>query len=108
MERLSELTKDYDPVDIWNMDKTGSFFKALLEKGLVEKKSQATGGKKSKTRLTIYQIFFIESFMLLSQTQIRLLFRKCFSLKFPPSKTQPCTNLIQFEHLLPPQIPLCG
>ena len=53
MERLWELTKDYDPIDIWNMDETGYFFKALPEKGLAEKKSQARGGKKSKTRLTI-------------------------------------------------------
>ena len=53
MERLWELTKEYDPVDIWNMDETSCFFKALPEKGLAEKKSQARGGKKSKRRLTI-------------------------------------------------------
>ena len=35
------------------MDETGCFFKALPEKGLAEKKSQARGGKKSKTRLTM-------------------------------------------------------
>ena len=38
MERLWELTKDYRPADIWNMDETGCFFKALPEKGLAEKK----------------------------------------------------------------------
>ena len=32
MERLWELTKDYDPVNISKMDKTGYFFKALPEK----------------------------------------------------------------------------
>ena len=53
MERLWELTKDYDPVDIWNMEETGYFFKALPEKGLAEKKSQALGDKKSKMRLAI-------------------------------------------------------
>ena len=53
MERLCKLTKDYDTINIWNMDETGCFFKALPEKGLAEKKSQARGGKKSKTRLTI-------------------------------------------------------
>ena len=53
IERLWELMKDYDPVDIWDMDETGCFFKALPEKGLAEKNSQAKGGKKSKTRLTI-------------------------------------------------------
>ena len=39
MERLGELTKDYDPVDIWTMDETVCFFKVLPEKGLAEKKS---------------------------------------------------------------------
>ena len=39
------------------MDETGCFFKALPEKGLAEKKSQARGGKKSKTRLTIIAFF---------------------------------------------------
>ena len=58
MERLWELTKDYDPVDIWNKDETGCFFKALLDKGLAEKK-QTRGGKKPKTRLTIS--FFISA-----------------------------------------------
>ena len=60
MERLWELTKDCDPVDIWNMDETGCFFKALPEKGLAEKKAQARGGKKSKPRLTIaFFVFFV-------------------------------------------------
>ena len=41
------------------MDETGCFFKALPEKGLAENKSQARGGKKSKTRLTI--AFFVNA-----------------------------------------------
>ena len=49
-----ELTKDYDPVDIWKMDETDCFFKALPEKGLAEKMSQARGGKKSKTRQLLF------------------------------------------------------
>ena len=57
MERLWELTKDYDPASIWNMDERDCFFKALPEKGLAEKKSQARGGKKSKTRQAI--AFFV-------------------------------------------------
>ena len=56
-ERLWELTKDYDIINILNMDQTGCFFKALPEKGLVEKKRQGRGGKKSNTRLTI--AFFV-------------------------------------------------
>ena len=59
MERLLELTRDYEPADIWNMDETSCFSKALPEKGLVEKKSQARGGKKYKTRLTI--AFFVNA-----------------------------------------------
>ena len=59
MGRLQELWKDYDPVDIWNMDETGYFFKALPEKGLAEKKSQTRGGKKSKTRPAI--AFFVSA-----------------------------------------------
>ena len=58
MERLWELTKDYDPADIWNKDETGCFSKALPEKGLAEKK-QTRSGKKPKMRLTI--AFFISA-----------------------------------------------
>ena len=43
MERFWELTKDYDPVDNWNMDETGCFFKALPGKGLAEKKRSSHG-----------------------------------------------------------------
>ena len=57
MERPWELTKDYDPANIWNIDETDCFFKALPEKKLAEKKSQARGGKKSKTRQAI--AFFV-------------------------------------------------
>ena len=42
---------------IWT--KQAAFFKALPEKGLAEKKNQARGGKKSKTRLTI--AFFVNA-----------------------------------------------
>ena len=43
MERIVELTEGYKLEDIWNMGETGCFFKALPEKGLVEK------GKKAKS-----------------------------------------------------------
>ena len=52
-----EFVKSFNRV--WNMYETGCFFKALPEKGLAEKKSQARGGKKSKTRLTI--AFFVNA-----------------------------------------------
>ena len=59
MEKIVELARGYVLGDIWNMDKTGCFFKALPEKGLAEKKSQTRGRKKSKTRLTI--AFFVNA-----------------------------------------------
>ena len=48
MERVQELTKGYLSENIWNMDEPGCFFKALPDKGLVEKGKEAKGGKKSK------------------------------------------------------------
>ena len=59
MERLVELARGYELAGIWNMDETGCFFKVLPEKGLAENKSQARGGKKSKTNLTI--AFFVNA-----------------------------------------------
>ena len=44
MERLVELTSGYELTDIWNMDQISCFFKALHEKSLSKKKSQARGG----------------------------------------------------------------
>ena len=51
IERLPELNADYELKDIWNMDQLG-FFKALPEKGLVQKLKTCKGGKKSKQRFT--------------------------------------------------------
>jgi len=59
MERISELIEGYSLENIWNMDESGCFFKALPEKGLVEKGKQAKGGKKSKQRLTV--AFFVNA-----------------------------------------------
>lgn len=53
MERLPELTKDYSPENILNMDELGLFFKTLPEKGLVEKGKKGRGGKQSKKRCTV-------------------------------------------------------
>ena len=63
MEGLWELTKDDDPVDIWNMEETGCFFKALPMKGLAEKKSQARGGVSSvlQERKLLKQLLFGEA-----------------------------------------------
>ena len=53
MERLPELTKDYLPENILNMDELGLFFKALPQRGLVEKGKKGRGGKQSKKRCTV-------------------------------------------------------
>ena len=58
-ERINELIEGYSLENIWNMIESGCFFKALLDKGLVEKGKQAKGGKKSKQRLTV--TFFVKT-----------------------------------------------
>ena len=52
-ERLPELLQGYEAKDVWNLDETGCFWKALPEKGFGQKKKECKGGKKSKQRLTI-------------------------------------------------------
>ena len=59
MERIQELTEGCSSENIWNMDESGCFFKALPDKGLVEKGKEAKGGKKSKQRFTI--AFFVNA-----------------------------------------------
>ena len=51
-ERLPELLQGYAPENIWNMDETGYFFRALPNKSLSEASGNCTGGKRSKERLT--------------------------------------------------------
>lgn len=43
----------YKPVDIWNTDETGCFYRALPEKTLSDKKKECRGGKKAKKYLTV-------------------------------------------------------
>ena len=59
IERLQELTEGYSSENIWNMDESGCFFKALPNAGLVQKGKKAKGGKKSKQRFTI--AFFVSA-----------------------------------------------
>ena len=54
MERLWELTKDYDPVDIWNINERAAFSMHFQRK-----KSQARGTNKPKPRLSI--AFFVSA-----------------------------------------------
>ena len=54
IERLPELTAEYELKDIWNMDELGLFFKALPEKGLVQKSKKCKGGKSPNNALQQY------------------------------------------------------
>ena len=38
-ERMKELTRGYKREDIWNVDESGCFFRAMPDKTLAEKKS---------------------------------------------------------------------
>ena len=52
-ERLPEIVSGYAQRDIWNLDETGLFWKALPDKGFAEKASKCKGGKKIKVRITV-------------------------------------------------------
>ena len=52
-ERLPTLLQGYSPNNIYNMDETGVFYRALPERSLAVKGSSTSGGKKSKERLTL-------------------------------------------------------
>ena len=52
-ERLSAITDGYALDDIWNLDETGCFCRALPDKSLLEKAKRCKDGKKSKERLTV-------------------------------------------------------
>lgn len=51
-ERVKELTKGYEPQDVWNQDETGCFWRALLGKSLSEKGKRCRGFKNAKQRIT--------------------------------------------------------
>ena len=52
-ERLPEILRGYAKEDIYNLDETGCFWKALPDKGFAQKGMQCKGGKKSKQRFTV-------------------------------------------------------
>ena len=59
LERIKELCSEYDCQNIWNMDESGCFFKALLSKGMTKKGKKAKGDKKWKQRVTV--AFFVSA-----------------------------------------------
>ncbi|XP_066153045.1 tigger transposable element-derived protein 4-like [Euwallacea fornicatus] len=53
LEKLPSLIEKYPPRNIYNVDETGLFFRALPNKTLALKKERCFGGKLSKDRITI-------------------------------------------------------
>ena len=52
-ERLPEILRGYSARNIWNIDETGCFWRAMPETGFGKKGSQCHGGKKAKQRFTV-------------------------------------------------------
>ena len=52
-ERLPELLRGYSRENIWNLDETACFWRALPDHGFAKKGSQCKGGKRAKQRVTI-------------------------------------------------------
>ena len=55
-ERLPEILEGFQPKDIWNLDETGCFWRALPNKGLCQQSKACKGGKKAKERITVVLI----------------------------------------------------
>ena len=51
--KLPALLHEYQPVDVFNADETGLFWKCLPDKTLHMKGEHCSGGKKSKERITV-------------------------------------------------------
>ena len=52
-QKLNTITEGYEPRNIYNMDETGLFFRAIPDKTLNVKGQDCKGGKKAKDRLTV-------------------------------------------------------
>ena len=51
-ERSRELIRGYESRNVWNIDETGQFWKALTDKSLSERGKSCLGGKNTKERAT--------------------------------------------------------
>ena len=52
-ERLPDILQGYSAEDIWNLDETGCFWRALPDKGFNQRVKARKGGKQSKQRITV-------------------------------------------------------
>ena len=57
-ERLPNILSGYSPENIFNMDETGQFFRAPLNRSLAEVSKQCTGGKKIQRKNNV-RIFLL-------------------------------------------------
>ncbi|CAF1013162.1 unnamed protein product [Adineta ricciae] len=52
-DRLFSMIEHYNPMDIYNCDETGLFYKLMPDRSLVVDRNDCRGGKKSKERYTV-------------------------------------------------------
>ena len=52
-ERFPEILRGYEEKNVYNIDETGCFWKALPDHGFIQKGRQCKGGKRSKQIFTI-------------------------------------------------------
>ena len=52
-ERISKLLQEYVSENMWNLNETGCFWRALPDHGFGKKGSQCKGEKKAKKRVTV-------------------------------------------------------
>ena len=53
VQRIPNITEDYEANNIFNCDEKGLFYKAVPDKSLTVNNESCKGGKKSKDRLTV-------------------------------------------------------
>ena len=58
-EHSRELMRGYESRNVWNIDETGQFWRALPDKSLSERRKRCRGGKNSKERAT--RAFFVRA-----------------------------------------------
>ena len=51
--RLSSIIEHYNPVDVFNCDETGLFYKLMPDRSMTIDRNDCKGGKKSKDRYTV-------------------------------------------------------
>jgi len=71
-ERLPDILQGYSAKDVWNLDETGCFWRALPDKGFNQRAKAHKGGKQSKQWITVFFFFFFFFFFLLNLFYINL------------------------------------